>query len=302
MFIGKCIIRTAVVGGLLAGVAVLAFPHRSAAAFHQIKGRVQVAVDQVIDDPVVLRQRLQALANKLPKKIAELRREISEVDTQIAQLQRDSQVAEGVIALTGTDLDKLQTVIVRAHEAQANGEIVQVRFDGYSMKVAGARQEYGRISEINSTYKDRLAIDQRDLQYLVQQKDRLGDLLDKLEHEYATIETRMWQIDRKIEAIERTERLVEALEDREATFDKYLSRFDIESLAQLEAKISQWEDEIELRFDRFERRTAQVEYEDAVKWELERLERDSAREFELEYLDDVEEGDSIVFFTPRIIE
>ena len=307
MKITRCILRTAVLGGVALGAGAILFPHHTSAGLDQIKTTVSSVMNEVIDDPVIMRQRLQALADELPEQIAELQGELSLVDQQIAQLSRDTEVAHGVVAMTTQDLTKLQDVITRADNARSAGEMVRVRFDGRGMDVRDAKAEFKRINQIRQTYDDRLAANKRDLKYLETQRSRLTDLLAELETEYATIESQMWQIDRKIDAIARNEKLVEELEDRERAFDAYASKFDINSLNELQSKLAQWETEIDARFERIDQRDSYGDYEKAVLWELESRDNlDDSNDFEIEESDyrTIEPSDDpeSIVLGPRIIE
>jgi len=297
MSIGKTIFRTALIGGLAVGAATLIWPDHMFAGFDQVKGKVTSVVDNMIDDPVVMRRKLQKLAEQLPEKIDELHAEIGEVDRQIAELQRDSEVAEGVIAKTATHLQELDQRLAEAKsERHAGPGVVRVRFNGRRLDVQEAMHEFHRINTIRESYQDRLAINERDLTYLQEQRGRLVGLLDKLESEYATIQTQMWQIDRKIEAIERNERIVETLEEREDQFAAFDSKFDISSLNELQSQIEQWEREIEARYERLQDQRARTNYEDEVRRELELQEWREAEDVDYDTEESLdEEGDPLVF-------
>ncbi|MGI9013998.1 MAG: hypothetical protein ACR2GY_07095 [Phycisphaerales bacterium] len=310
MKITRTILRTAVLGGITLGAAALFFPHHTRAGLQQLRTTVQNVVDDVIDDPIIMRERLQTLADRLPDQIAELRSELGEVELQIAQLTRDSDVSQGVVAMTSRDLSALQNVIGRADAARAGGEVVRVRFDARNMSVDNAKQEFKRINQIRTAYEDRLAANERDVKYLEQQRTRLSGLLAELENEFTTIQSQMWQIDRKIDAIARNEKLVKDLETRERSFSEYASSFDVDSLNDLQSRLRQWEIEIDARFERLDRQTSHRDYEDAVRWQMEQGGVETLHETEGASYDVIEPnvieestsaGDSIAL-APRIIE
>jgi chromosome segregation ATPase len=285
MCIGRTIFRTALIGGLAAGGLALAFPDKAVHVFHGMKSRVNAVVAEATDDPVILRRQLQELADELPNKIAELHGEISEVDAQIAMITRDTEIAEGVIALTGDDLKALDEKLAQAAALGRDG-VVAIHFKGSRFDVRDARAEFNRINEIRVAYQDRLAANQNDLKYLTEQKVRLTDVVTKLEQEEATIEAQMWQIDRKIAAISRNEKLADQLEDREDAMQEYDTRFDASSLAQIQSKLRKWETEVGARLKRFDRKIERDDYEQRVIFELDQQTEDSSWDVE-----EVEEED-----------
>ena len=68
------------------------------------------------------------------------------------------------------------------------------------------------------------------------QKARLGEVHNKLTDEYASFETKMWQLDRQIDAIERNDRLIEMTEQLQATLASYDKWGDVGNLKQIESK------------------------------------------------------------------
>jgi len=291
MCIGKFIFRTALIGGLAVGGATLLWPDQMFAGFHQVKGKVSQVVDNVIDDPVALRRQLQSLAEELPRKIADLRSEVAEVDSQVAQLSRDSEVAKRVIAMTSQDLQNLGELVAQADASRVSGNAatrVSFHFNGNRVSVERAKQEYHRISQIRTSYEDRLVANERDLGYLAQQRDRLVDLLADLEGEYATIESQMWQIDRKIDAIARSERLADTIENREANFESLNSKFDSSSLAQLQAKLRKWETEVDARLQALDNRFNMRDYERQAEMDINHDSLDDLTESEFD--GEIEDG------------
>lgn len=301
MCIGKFIFRTALIGGLAVGGLALMAPDHFRAGFAQVKGKVQSAMDSVIDDPVAIRRQLQSLAEELPTKIGELRAEIAEVDSQIAQMTRDTEVAQRVVVNTGSDLEHIATLVARADEARATqGGVVQVRFAGQRMDVNRAKQEFVRVSKLREQYQDRIALNERDLGYLTQQRERLGALLENLETEYGTIETQMWQIDRKIDAIARSERLADAIEERQEAFTHF-GTFDSKTLEQIQSKIREWEIETTARLEALDARFAGKDYEKQAETELDFEQSDDDGWFEFPGADESDDEDSVVL-GPTIIE
>ena len=92
--IGKTVVRGVVITALAGGVLVaVAGPHRVGALVQQTRGNIVSVIDDNIDDPVLLRAQIKKLEAQYPGKIAEVRSDLSEVQTQIAQLDRELKIA-----------------------------------------------------------------------------------------------------------------------------------------------------------------------------------------------------------------
>ncbi|QOJ17155.1 MAG: hypothetical protein HRU76_06000 [Phycisphaeraceae bacterium] len=305
MCIGKTLFRTALIGGLAVGGLVILAPDHMKAGFHQVKTKVQATMDTMIDDPVAIRRQLQSLAESLPKKIGELQAEIAEVDAQIAQMSRDTDVARRVVANTAGDLNNLTQLIARATDAQRDGGgIVQVRYEGQRLDLNQAKAEFVRISKLREQYADRIALNERDMGYLTQQRDRLAALLENLQGEYAAIEAQMWAIDRKIDAIARSERLADTLEERHNAIARF-GKFDSKSLEEIQGKIRKWEIETTARLQALEQRFAGKDYEREAQRQLD-FEKSQGATIELpeggEEKPAVERTGNSFAFLPRVIE
>lgn len=298
MCIGKTLFRTALIGGLAVGGLVILAPDHMKAGFHQVKTKVQATMDTMIDDPVAIRRQLQSLAESLPKKIGELQ-------AQIAQMSRDTDVARRVVANTAGDLNNLTQLIARATDAQRDGGgIVQVRYEGQRLDLNQAKAEFVRISKLREQYADRIALNERDMGYLTQQRDRLAALLENLQGEYAAIEAQMWAIDRKIDAIARSERLADTLEERHNAIARF-GKFDSKSLEEIQGKIRKWEIETTARLQALEQRFAGKDYEREAQRQLD-FEKSQGATIELpeggEEKPAVERTGNSFAFLPRVIE
>src|SRR5262249_52238347 len=161
-----------------------------------------------IDDPVAMRRQLQSLADQYPGRIAEVRGELAKVQQQMTQFERDTQVAQRVVAMTTSDLGELKTLVARAEtEKAAKARPVAIRFARARFDLDEAYLEAGRINTVRLSYQDRLASNNQQLAVLTEQKSRLTEILTKLEGEFNTFQAQSWQLDRQIDAIERNNRL-----------------------------------------------------------------------------------------------
>jgi chromosome segregation ATPase len=239
--ITRCILRWGLIGGLaLGGATLLIGPERVMGGLAQIQSKAQVIVDDFVDDPIALRRQLEELSEQYPNRIAEVRGEIAEVNHQLGQFDRDVEIAKRVVAMTTDDLKQLKTLVAQAEARQAaSARNVVFHFEGVRFNVEQAYTEAGRINHVRNTYKDRLAHDNQQHEFLSEQKDRLMEILNSLETDYSTYQAQLWQLDRQIDAIERNERLIELTKDQQATLAGYDKFKSVGSLRQLQAKLAE---------------------------------------------------------------
>jgi NOL1/NOP2/fmu family ribosome biogenesis protein len=227
-------------GLALGGLTLLIGPHKVAAGLHQIRVKAQTVIDQVSNEPAALRHQLQVLADQYPDRIATVRGELVEVNHELAEFERDSEVSARVVAMTTEDLVKLKTLVVKARNvSNTTNRDAFVRFKGIRFDVDQAYCEGNRINSVRVSYQDRLASDQQQTSILTEQKGRLVEILTQLESDYSTFQDQMWQLDRQIDAIERNERLIEMTEELQATLSDYDSWGKIGNLKQLTGKLAQ---------------------------------------------------------------
>ncbi len=266
-----CFARTFVRWGLisalaLGGATLLIGPERVAGGLAHIRAKAQSVVDQAVDKPTAMRHQLEKLASEYPKRIGKVRAEVAEVNRQISQFDRDSQVAARVVAMTTDDLGQLQTLIAKAEKVE--GSPVYVRFQSVRFGIDDAYGEARRINKVKLSYADRVACNEQQLSLLKQQKGRLDEILVKLEDEHSTFETQMWQIDRQIDAIERNDRLIEMTEQLQATLAAYDQWGKLDNLHQLQAKLAELRTIQEAQLAALAKRSGQFDYEQRARDEI----------------------------------
>ncbi len=267
MSITRCIFRWGLIGTLALGDATLLIgPERVAAGLAHVRATAQSVVDSATDNPAVLRRQLLALAEEYPHRIAAVRGEIAEVNHQITQFDRDSEVAARVVAMTTEDLGELKTLITRAQNVE--GRPVFVRFEGVRFGMNQAYDEARRIQNVRTSYGDRLACNQQQLAVLDQQQARLVEILVKLEDEYGTFETQMWQLDRQIDAIERNARLIQMTEQLHATLEGYDHWGKLDNLKQLQAKMAELQAIQDAQLDTLAKAGLREDYAKRAQYEL----------------------------------
>ncbi|MGE3107312.1 MAG: hypothetical protein AB7G11_13935 [Phycisphaerales bacterium] len=272
----KTVVRVGVIGLVVGGaVMVLASTPRGRALFHQVRGNINAKIDANITDPVALRIQLRDLAEQYPKRIADVRGDLAELREQMAQLKRESEVADRVVSLADEDLGKLQTALGQAEDASiqqvALGEprpiLIVFKADRLDMESA-----YNKVSEITNTrnaYSARGEDIERDLGYLGQQEDRLVGLLNKLETERQTFQTQLWELDRKVDAVARNDRMIEIMQKRQRSIDEQ-SRYRAASLDQITAHLADIKAKQEAKLAGLVADQTRENYEDSAKAQIDR--------------------------------
>lgn len=263
----KPIVRVAVIGGLAtAALVAIAGPERVKAIAGQARSAVVSKIDENIQDPVLLRAQLRELESKYPQRIAEVRGDLSEVQSQITELKRDKAVAEKVVEMARNDLADVKGVLDRAEQARVESpaSIIQVRLGESTHSLD---QAYSKATQINNTlnaYMSRAADAERDLTFLSEQENRLTELLNQMEGERATFQAQVWQLDGQVEMIARNDRLIEMVEKRQKQLEKY-DRFDAVSLDQITTRMGRIKAEQEAKLQSLAATSKTENYEAKAK-------------------------------------
>lgn len=242
-FLFKSLFRTAVIGTALAGAvvggtAMVVGPQRVGAMVEQVKADVTDRFDANLDDPTVLRRKLNEVAQKYPRQIAQVQRDLIDIREESVRLQREREISNRVVALIDRDLAELGPALDDARaSAMATGArlaAVPVRWEGGQMS---ARRATIRINEIERERGARAAAAAdaaESLLHLSAQEDHFVETLGRLQDEQAELNAKIGQIESEIATVARTERLIKMLEAREATLEN-IKRFEVESLDGLTA-------------------------------------------------------------------
>jgi hypothetical protein len=237
----RFIVRWGLIGGLaLGGITLLVGPQRVAACFDQLRQEATTIVDGIVDDPVALRRQLDDLARKYPQRIAQITGEVSKIDQQLLQFERDESIACNVVKLTTQDLESLKELVrVAQQDENLGGTPVSFWFEGVRFDLESAYTKARRIRTVRANYEDRLAADRRQMELMHEQRDRLAIILEKIRHEHEQYRSQLWQLDREIDAIERNEHIIAMVEHQQQT----LSNFDLfgsgNNLDQVRSKLAE---------------------------------------------------------------
>lgn len=273
----KTVFRLMIISALaIAGVALLAGPHRIGAAFEQIQTTVGAAIDANIDDPVVLRRQLRQLEKEYPERITAVRSDLAELQHQINQLERDQDVAGRVIEIARSDFETYRRAFANLRASNDSPEVSSIvhtelrRSNTRSHLPATMNRLRSRIDQAQNTalaYSQRAQDAERDLGYLRQQEERMLDLLTQLESEHAQFSVQLMQLDRQVDSVARNERLIELMEKRQNTLSE-LSRYDAGSLDQVEGKLNQIRTRQEAQLEMLANAEYRSSYENRARYEL----------------------------------
>lgn len=243
----RSILRWSLIGGLgLGAVTFLVGPGRVAAAFDQVRTSLIDVTDDLIEDPVALRRQLADLAEQYPHRIAEVKGELASVNRQIDQLEHSHEVARRVVSMTGDDLLELRALL---DGDTASGRMVALKTGGAAVTADRALAEARRVRGVREAYRDRAASDAQQIAMLQGQRDRLEEILGKLESEHRRFGAKVWQLDQQIDAISRNERLIELTKQQEAILAEYDRFGSVGNLDQLEGRLAQLRAEQEARLE-----------------------------------------------------
>lgn len=271
----KNAVRLGVIGTIVGGAAVIAFPDRAGAIASQAKSNIEGVIDRNIDDPIRLRQQLRELESKYPKKIGQVRADLGELHAQIAEVEREYKINLRVVSYADEDLAQLQDALANARDVRADAgayTIVRVVHEGRPMSADEAMTKGNELRETRSAYAARAADLEVQLGYLHQQEDRLAGLLTKLETERSEFQSQLWQLNREIDSIARNERLIEMMERRQQTIDE-LSPYSADTVKQVKGRIASVLSQQEQRLEALAGREDAVSYEERAKWELDHEQR-----------------------------
>lgn len=239
----------AVLAAVAGGAAMVVGPDRVEAAIDQATGRLERLVDDRIDDPVALRQKIASLERTYPERIKRVRLDLGELDREIARLERERAVSQRVVELIDVDLAALTPALEEATAAaQGKAALAAVTFDDEVMSLSRAKSKLEQIQRTRIARAAVAADAEHNLKYLRQQEGRFVELLSQLETEHVQLTTQLVQLEREVDSIARNERLIDLLEKRQDTLES-ASRYEAVSLGEITGELARIRTEQEARLD-----------------------------------------------------
>lgn len=254
----------------LTGVAAVAIAgeSRTRAVVHEVHGRVLESIDKSIEDPSAMRSQLRDMEREYPKRIAQVRGDLVELQHEIRELEREKAISDRVVELVAADLQEVETQLAGSF---GTGEGLRP----VSTASWNDRQQPGNRAELRANqlrqqrmlYESRGADAAHDLGYLHHQESRLEQLLVKLETERAEFQTQIAGLSRQIDAIARNDRLIDLLDKRNRTIEE-CSRYEAASLDQITGRLSMIRSRQEAELDLLASAEAATDYEHAARMQL----------------------------------
>ncbi len=279
--------------GLLSLATVAAFAvvgkERTQAVVNGLHGKILESIDDAIDDPSILRAQLREMEKEYPKRIGQVRGDLSELQGEIREIEREIAISERVVVLADQDLQKLETEFA-ARLPSGETALVAIRGMSSGESPSPSRAVEQRLNQVRSTrgaYANRAADARHDLAYLEKQAVRLGELLAKLENERAEFQTQAMGLSRQIDSIARNDRLIELLERRNKTIEE-CSRYEAVSLDQISGRLSQIRSRQEAELDVLSTSEESADYENRARMELAAEQLSTEREEPLEHVESVD--------------
>ena len=128
------------------------------------------------------------------------------------------------------------------------------------------------IQQMRDAYSSRAADLSQELFVLSDQENRLSDLLDQLQTEQSEFQSQLWQLDRKVDAAARNERLIALMKKRQDRIDDH-SRYDAISLDNLNRQLDGIRAKQEAELARLAGYSAEQDYQRIAEGEINRSNR-----------------------------
>ena len=267
MCILKTVTRVAVVGGLLAGAALLvAGPQRVGAMASQIRAQVNDRIDQHIDDPIAAREQLERLAVQYPKQIASFRNELNTLRSEIIDAERERTVSQRVVALAQEDLTDLQARLARAKDAREEHPYatINIAFRSRELSLDDAYSKATEVARDVQTYQARVDHFNGAIDHLQEQESTITDIISQLEAEHAEFQAQLWQIENELELFERQEKLVKMVEKRQKAINGF-EKYDAGNLDNFMSRVTTMRAEQEARLKAATNQVNKNTYEDRAR-------------------------------------
>ena len=276
----KFVLRTGVIVGVLGAVALGGMTlvkgrAQTAMMLEQAQSHVRTHFEQMqldTDDPRVLRSQLMQLGEEYPERIGQVRADLEELQREMRETEKARMLSERVAELTGDAVSELEPIVAQAgaveltsNNAFANSAMIQ--FEGRVYTIDSARNRLVALRNSRDSHTNAAVDAQKSGEYLSQQYDRLMDIYLRLERERGEFETQLSLLDRQVDAIARNERLIDLMEKRQATFDRY-SEYQPVSLEQITQRLNDKLASQEAELSWLADTKVQVDYEDLAREQL----------------------------------
>ncbi|MEQ8764326.1 MAG: hypothetical protein RL885_10395 [Planctomycetota bacterium] len=256
----KTIVKVGLIGLVVGGAATAILgKHRVSKAFHAVKDGVCRSVDGIVPEGQALHADMEELKDEYPRRIAELEAMLQDIDAEIMKQTDQVELYGNVVAMVETDLDNLQPQL----EA---GDVASINFRGGHYTVRDAQRKGNELLDVRDDYQRRLNSGQQSLDLLRTESEGIRTELGKLRYEYEEFLDRYHQLQREIEMIKTTDKLIELAERRQRLYG--IDNSDrLANLASIEKKISQRRSEQMEKMKAYGTTTTAKDYETRARFQ-----------------------------------
>ncbi len=275
----KTIVKVGLVGLVVGGAATAILgKHRVSQAFHAVKDGVCRSVDNIVPESQSLHADMEELKDEYPIRIAELEAMLREIDAEVFRQEESLQLWQNVVAIVDTDLEGLQPQL----QAAATG-VSSISFRGGRFSYRDAQRKGNELVEVRSDYERKIRSGQQSLDLLRGESDAVRTELGKLRFEYQEFIDRYHQLQREIDMLKTTDKLIELAERRKRLYG--IDNSDrLANLASIEKQIEQRRSEQMEKMKAYSSNTLSKDYETRARFQK-RAEASIEDSFELQPLD-----------------
>jgi chromosome segregation ATPase len=242
-FTGR-LIRLSMLALLLGGAVVAVVGvRRVESAYLSVRDHLRANVDGMVDARVALRHEVENLSREYPRRIADLRGQLSDIDRDVAECEAQRRVSDEVVALCRGDLE-----VIGGAVAALPAEGGAIAFRGERLTRADAERRAARIGETTRAHAVRGEDLARELTLLEAERERIRSELATTEEEFRSFTAEAASMLREIDALGRQEKLVDLAERRAKTAADPLAERSA-SLAELKGRIERRRTELSERLN-----------------------------------------------------
>lgn len=209
-FVGK-FLKVGVLVVVVLGLSVVVFGiPRIRSLISSARQAAAENIDSLIPNEVKLRNDMEKLREEYPRRIAELKAMIDDLARQIAATERDRRLCREVLAICEEDLAQLKP---KLELLSSRGTTIEFRGVSFSYPEAMGRSR--KIIDIKEMYDARLEAGTGSLEVIQSEQERLKAELIELQKEYDQFIAEYRTLERDVEILRHTEKLIEIAKRRE---------------------------------------------------------------------------------------
>ncbi|MBI4604093.1 MAG: hypothetical protein HY721_19220 [Planctomycetes bacterium] len=173
-----------------------------------VKSAAAENLDGMIPDEVKLRNDMERLREEYPRRIAELKALVDELERQLGEVEQDRQLCREVLVLCDEDLGQLRPK-VESPDPAVPAYAVKVELRGATFTYSEALERSRKILDLKAMYGARLEAAAGSLELLQSERERLAAELAQLHREYDQFLAEYRSLEREIDLLKSNALLIE---------------------------------------------------------------------------------------------